>query len=63
MTEKVLEANYHRSTEQNAIPNHGKNRKSFGNLFLNTVLLPKLKTVSAEIGDSKDVKTGELCLR
>lgn len=59
MTAKVLEANYNRSAEQNAISNHGESRECFCNLFLNTVLSPKLKTVSGEIWDSKDVKTGQ----
>jgi hypothetical protein len=58
-TAKVLEANYDRSAEQNAICNLGKNRESFCNLFSNTALSPKLKTVSGEIWDSKVVKTGQ----
>jgi len=58
-TAKDLEANYYRSAEQNAISNHEKNRESFCNLFLNTVLSPKLKTKSCEIWDSKGVKTGQ----
>lgn len=61
-TAKVLEANYDRSAEQNASSNLGKNRESFCNLFLNTVLPPKLKTKSGEIWDSKGVKTGQLDL-
>lgn len=56
-TAKVLEANYGRSAEQNASSNLGKNRESFCNLFLNTVLPPKPKTKSDEIWDSKGVKT------
>ena len=61
-TAKVLEANYDRSSEQNASSKLGKNRESFCNLFLNTVLPPKLKIKSGEIWDSKGIKTGQLDL-
>jgi hypothetical protein len=36
-----------------------KTEKGFCNLFLNTLLPPKLKTKSGEIWDSKGVKTGQ----
>ncbi|HEY5123252.1 MAG TPA: DUF6602 domain-containing protein [Ignavibacteria bacterium] len=61
-TAKVLEASYDRSAEQNASTNLGKNRESFCNLYLNSVLPPKLKTKSEEIWDSKGEKTGQLDL-
>jgi hypothetical protein len=58
-TAKVLEANYDRCAGKNALSNHGKNQESFYNLFLITVLSPKLKTVSGEICDCKGFKTGQ----
>lgn len=61
-TAKVLEANYDRSAEQKASTNLGRNRENFCNLFLKTVLPPKLKTKSGEIWDSKGFKTGQLDL-
>jgi hypothetical protein len=41
-TENVLEANYDRSAEQKTISNHGKNLISSHDLFLNSILSPKL---------------------
>jgi hypothetical protein len=58
-TAKVLVVNYDRSAVQNATSNFGKYQENFRNLFLNTLLSPKLKTVSGEIWDSKGVKTKE----
>ncbi len=59
-TADVLLAEYNRSKEQNASDNIGKNREYFCRDFLKKVLPTKLSTVSGEIWDSKNNRTGQL---
>jgi hypothetical protein len=58
-TEKVIEVNYDKCVEQYASSKLEKNREDLCSLFLNTVLSPKLKTVSDEIWDNKGLRTGQ----